>query len=163
MGAGKILVGSHQGAYVIKLSGDVRLSYCTALDEYLARMFGDPEFVGVLVDLNDAQNVDSTTLGQLAKLAIQARDRYRLRPVLLSSNPDITRLIASMAFDQIFEIRDECFCEDRPLGDLPAISGTETDVRTRVLEAHKVLMSLSTKNADSFKELVNSLESDGGN
>ncbi|HUH37351.1 MAG TPA: STAS domain-containing protein [Spongiibacteraceae bacterium] len=158
MDDGRILVGSHQGAYVIKLTGDVRLSYCTTLDEYVERMFADKDFVGVLVDLSEASNVDSTTLGQLAKLAIQARDKFDLKPVLLSASPDITRIVTSMAFDRIFEIRDECFCDDRPLGSLPAIAGSEADVRAKVMEAHKVLMSLSAHNAASFRALVNSLE-----
>ena len=39
MQAGKILVAQHQGAFVIKLVGDVRLTLCTTIDDYFSEMF----------------------------------------------------------------------------------------------------------------------------
>ncbi len=68
---GKILAASHHGAYVIRLEGDVRLTLCTTIDEYFQKMFSDPEFASVWLDLCDAEGIDSTTLGLLAKLELQ--------------------------------------------------------------------------------------------
>ena len=70
MQPGKILVAEQGGAFVIKMVGDVRLTFCTALDDFLERMFASPGFVSVIVELGEADNIDSTTLGQLAKLAL---------------------------------------------------------------------------------------------
>ena len=63
MQEGKILAASHDGAYVIRLEGDVRLTLSTTIDEYIQRMFQDPAFASVWVDLCEAEGIDSTTLG----------------------------------------------------------------------------------------------------
>ena len=93
MQSGKILVAHEGGAFVIKLIGDVRLTFCTALDDYFERMFTSPDFASVIIDLCRAENIDSTTLGQLAKLALTAKRKHHLTPVVLSTNPNITRIL----------------------------------------------------------------------
>ena len=77
MQPGRILVAGQDGAFVIKLVGDVRLTLCTTLDEFFDEMLSVEGFASVVVDLSDALNVDSTTLGLLAKLAIKAKERDR--------------------------------------------------------------------------------------
>lgn len=158
MERGRILVAEQQGAFVLKLVGDVRLTFCTALDEFLDRMFVAPNFISVLVDVSAAENIDSTTLGQLAKLAVCAQRRFGLMPVLLSTNPDISRILDAMGFGRVFEIRHERLQSDEQLGDLPTVPGAEAAVRDRVIEAHRVLMGLNEENRAQFSELVCSLE-----
>ncbi|MET0379400.1 MAG: STAS domain-containing protein [Spongiibacteraceae bacterium] len=158
MQPGKILVAEQSGAFMLKLIGDVRLSFCTALDDFLERMFATPNFASVIIDLTDAENIDSTTLGQLAKIAIAARRRFQLIPVVLSTNPDITRVLDAMGFARVFDIRNELPRTPEQLGELPLFVGSENVVRDRVLEAHQVLMGMNAKNHAQFKELVCALE-----
>lgn len=159
MQAGKILVAEHQGTYVIKLVGDVRLTLCTTIDEYFNKMFTAPDFVGVVIDLSEAEGIDSTSLGLLAKLAIEARKRYQMVPIIISPNPDITRLLDSMGFDKVFEIREDSpvrLADD--MGELPLVNADEDCVRCKVIEAHRTLMELNEKNREIFSDLVDSLE-----
>ena len=158
MQPGKILVAEQDGAYVIKLIGDVRLTLCTTLDEFFDEMLGSCGFASVVVDLADASNIDSTTLGLLAKLAIKAKQRFAYVPVILSTNPDITRVLDSMGFDRAFQIREEPLLDDEDLGELPALPDSEDGVRKRVLEAHRILMGLNEGNRAKFRELVSLLE-----
>ncbi len=158
MQPGKILVAEQSGSFVIKLVGDVRLTLCSTLDEYFEEMFGSPGFASVMIDLTEAENVDSTTLGLLAKLALMAKRRFHLVPAILSTNPDITRVLESMGFDRVFRIRQQPLLDDEDLGELPQIEGSEADVRQKVLEAHRVLMGLNDSNKARFKELVSMLE-----
>lgn len=158
MQPGRILVAEHNGSNVIKLVGDVRLTLCTVLDDYFEQMFGDKDFSSVIVDLNEAENVDSTTLGLLAKLALMARNRYQLTPVILSTNPDITRVLQSMGFDRVFRIRQHPLSNEEDLGELPQVEESEGAVKEKVLEAHRVLMGLNDRNKAKFKELVSMLE-----
>jgi len=158
MQPGKILVAEQGGAFVIKMVGDVRLTFCTALDDFLERMFASPGFVSVIVELGEADNIDSTTLGQLAKLALAAQRRFHLRPVLFSTNPNITRIIDSMGFERVFDIRQEPLRSDKQLGELPVAEGTESTVREKVIEAHRVLMGMNDHNHAQFNELVCALE-----
>ena len=67
MREGRILAADHNGAYALKLVGDVRVNLCSAIDDYLEHMFNDPGFESVMVDLCEAEGIDSTTLGLLAK------------------------------------------------------------------------------------------------
>lgn len=155
---GKILVAERHGAFVIKLVGDVRLTFCTALDDFLEHMFSAPDFASVIIDLTEAENIDSTTLGQLAKLAISAQRRFHLVPALVSTNPNITRVLDSMGFGRVFDIRHEALRTQAQLDELPQVPGTEQSVRDRVIEAHRVLMGMNEANRAQFQELVCALE-----
>lgn len=158
MQPGRILVAEEGGAFVIKLVGDVRLTLCTTLDEFFDEMLAVKGFASVVVDLADASNIDSTTLGLLAKLAIKARQRFQYVPLILSTNPDITRVLESMGFDRVFRIREVPLRNDEDLGELPVLPDSEEGVRQHVLEAHRVLMGLNENNRARFRELVSLLE-----
>lgn len=159
MQPGKILVADHQGAFAIKLVGDVRLTYCTALDEFCEKMFEAPDFHQVVVDLSAAENVDSTTLGQLARLAITARERCQQTPVAISTNPNISRVLDCMGLDRVFDIHREPQRQQCLDDELAPVAECESGVRDRVLGAHRTLMGLSEENRVQFQELVCALES----
>lgn len=158
MKSGKILVANQDGAFVIKMEGDVRLTVCTALDDFLDNMFSTNGFASVVIDLVNATNIDSTTLGLLAKLAVKAKAGFGLVPVIVSSNPDINRVLSSMGFESVFDIRKELCCDENGLAELPISAGSEEEVKKRVIEAHRVLMGLSDSNHAKFCELVSHLE-----
>ncbi len=157
---GRILVASHDGVYVIVFEGDVRLTLCTTVDEYLEKMFNDPEFRSVIVDLSVTENIDSTSLGLLAKLSIQADKRFSLRPTLISTRRDITRILLSMGFDEVFDLVEQPLEHREQLAVLPEIKASEEDVRQRVLDAHRILMSMNDANRDAFHDLVAALEAE---
>ena len=160
MNAGKILVARYHGTSVIKLVGDVRLTLCATIDNYFEQMFANPDFVAVVIELSEAEGIDSTSLGLLAKLAVQSRERFQLVPIIVSPNPDITRLLDSMGFDKVFDIRESIGkLRTNTLGELPVVSADEECVRNKVIEAHKVLMELNEKNRETFSSLVSALES----
>ena len=155
---GRILVGSHDGVYVILFKGDVRLTLCTTVDGYLERMFADESFRSVVIDLSETENIDSTSLGLLAKLSIQADKRFNFRPTLVSTNKDINRILMSMGFDDVFHIVEKPLEHTRQLAELPTLISNDEDVRQRVLDAHRVLMSLNEANREAFHDLVTALE-----
>lgn len=160
MNPGKIEVANKQGTYVIKLSGDVRLNLCSALDNYLDKMFLKDDFKAVIVDLTDAEGVDSTTLGQLAKISIVSQEQYNLIPRIVSPREDIMRLLLSMGFDKVFQIIDEMPAEVLGLNELSTKQVDEEEMREKVIEAHEVLISLNDDNKQTFQELVDCLQSD---
>ena len=158
MSACRICAAGDQGAYVLKLEGDVRLTMCTALDDYFDKIFNDPDFVSVWVDVTDAIGLDSTTLGMLAQLALKAQEKFHFKPAIFSCDPGINRLLRSMGFEQLFELRsDDCGTSAGTL-DIPAIDSTEGEVREKVLAAHKTLMTLNETNHAAFQDLVKTLE-----
>ena len=158
MQTGKILVAEEQGSFVLKMIGDVRLTLCTSLDHYLDEMFANPNFNDVVIDLSEAENVDSTTLGQMAKLGIKAKDLYQHIPSIVSTKPSITRVLESMCFDKVFKIKHKLPENDAELKALCDCPPDEAEMKPCILEAHRVLMGLSNENEAKFKELVNELE-----
>ena len=159
MSEGKIQAAHHDGAYVVRLEGDVRLTLCTTIDDYFENMFSDPEFVSVWVDLCDAEGIDSTTLGLLAKLALNVKSRFGFQPAIYSCDPGINRLIKSMGFQRLFELHEELCCNPEDVSEIPTIEGSEDIVKDKVIEAHRVLMGLSEDNRARFKDLMSALES----
>jgi anti-anti-sigma factor len=162
MSSGRILVGDHNGVYVIRFEGDVRVTLCGSFDHYLDVMLNDPGFASVLVDLSDAEAIDSTSLGVLAKLSISVQEKLQRVPTLVCTTPDILRILVNMGFDDVFAIVDENYDPQQHLAELPVATDlSEDEMRTRVIEAHKVLMGMNERNAETFKDLVSALESEG--
>ncbi len=158
---GKILVAQHDGVYLMKFVGDVRVTLCTAVDQFLQSMLDDAQFRSVVIDLTRTDGIDSTSLGVLAKLSIHMQERFGFVPTLVSTRPDITRVLRSMGFDDVFHIVESPLATKEQFGELPQCDCSEEDLRQRVLEAHKVLMSLSDANREAFQDLVETLESAG--
>jgi anti-anti-sigma factor len=159
MKAGQILVADHNGVYVIKMVGDVRLTLCISFDQFIDAMFKSKNFTSVLFDLSDAEAIDSTTLGLMAKISILGQDRRGIVPVILASNPSIQRILQTMGFGDIFTIIDKLDAPVLAQQPLNCINCDEQEVKEKVLEAHKILMGLNANNADTFRNLVNMLES----
>ncbi len=158
MSAGKIQFAEQDGVFVLKFAGEVRLTLCSALDATIDSIFAAEHFVAIVIDLTEATSVDSTTLGLLAKLSILSRHKSGLLPTLVTTNPDIDRLLESMGFEQVFNIVGapvrcpDCLC------DLPPQDVSESTVRRTVIEAHRILMDLNERNRDAFCDLVTALE-----
>ena len=129
---GRILAADHHGAYALKLVGDVRVNLCSSIDEYVEHMFQDPEFQSVLVDL--------------------------FKPVIYSCRMGINRLLQSMAFGRLFDIRQESFVNGSVIKEIPAVNDEPDVVREKVIEAHRALMDVSEENRDRFTDLVTALE-----
>lgn len=158
MDAGKILVAESQGIYIVKFIGDVRLNLCSTLDQYTDHMFTDEGFKTVIIDLTETQCIDSTSLGQLAKISILYKEKFGQLPTIISTNEDINRILNSMGFDQVFYIVNELVSKVEYLDELPTQTVDEDEMRERVLEAHKLLMEMNDSNREAFQDLVDSLE-----
>lgn len=156
--ASRVLYAVHQGTYVLKLVGDIRVTCCATLDEFIEGIFKDPQMSAVVIDLSETTIIDSTALGLIAKIAVFFRKTSDIKPVIISTNPDIDCILDSMGFDAVFNIIHEAPVVDPDLSDMPEKGCTEACATQKVLEAHKVLMSMNEKNAETFKEVVATLE-----
>lgn len=159
---GQILVADHEGVYVIKMVGDVRLTLCISFDQYIEMLFGKNDFRTILFDLSEAEGLDSTTLGLIAKIAVKSEAVKSIQPLIISDNPEIKKLLSSMAIDTVCEIitqPPQDYCTTGSFLGLEACEGEECLVKEKVLEAHCVLMGLNESNKETFKDLVQTLNS----
>ncbi len=145
---------------MVRLEGDVRLTLCTAFDAFIEELAQNEHLKNVLVDCSDVHNMDSTTLGQLVRLGLKVREQLDMLPVLFCPDADLRRLLESMGFDEVFAIEAQSFTGFKGLQALEPGDASESDVRARVLEAHRSLMALNEHNRLAFSELVSNLERD---
>lgn len=160
MQSGRILYAVHNGTYVLKLEGEVRVPMCTSLDAFVEKMFLDHELHAVLIDLTQTTIIDSTTLGLLAKISVFLRDKLKRKPVILSTNTDVNRVLNSMGFDQVFVILEAASGSGDRLDELPSVEQSQQELTRNVIEAHRILMSLNDQNQETFKNLVDALEAE---
>ncbi|HVL00450.1 MAG TPA: STAS domain-containing protein [Dongiaceae bacterium] len=155
---GKALYAVHQGTYVVKLVGDIRVPICATFDGFIENMFHDSQLNSVVIDLSEASVVDSTALGLMAKIAVQMRKRFNQKPLIISTRPDISRILSTMGFEKVFNIVHEAPVKSPRMSEMPNIPCTQGSACDKVLEAHRILMEMNEKNRETFKEMVAALE-----
>lgn len=158
MNAGSIFYAVQANCYVLKCVGDVRLTLCSSLDCHLESVLGGQRLGDVVIDLTEAECVDSTTLGLIAKLAVRAASMGLPKPALVSTNEDVTRVLYSMGFDCVFMLMDELPVSVSDLKALPWVAESDQKIKDRILSAHQVLMGLNDENRAAFQDLVKALE-----
>ena len=158
MTEGKILVAEDNGTYLLKLTGDVRMTLCTSLNSYMEAIFQNTSVKSVLVDLLNAEGVDSTTLGLLAKLAIHCEKQYGIVPTVFCTDESLLRILLSMGLDDVFEILQDCPETLKNLHELDSVNADVEQIRGHVLEAHKLLSLLNSQNQKEFVDLIRALE-----
>lgn len=163
MNCGSVLYAEHDGTWVLRLTGDVRAPWCSPVDALLERLFADPALHSVVIDLRDATNIDSTMLGLLARIGVQARNRLGSMPLLLAPRPDVRRLLDSMCLDKVLKIVDDdeiarCACDGAVAHEVPAVERSDAEVCDKVTGAHRALMELDERNRAAFHDVVTRLE-----
>ena len=158
MSDGEIFYACQDGHYVLKFVGEVRLTLCSTIDKHLEYCLSKEIISDTLVDLTETTNIDSTSLGLVAKLVIKCSERDMPKPTLVSTNPDITQILIAMGFDQVFLLLDFLPTSAKDLKQVPFVVESEDDVRQRIIQAHKVLIDLNESNRSAFKDLVETLE-----
>jgi anti-anti-sigma regulatory factor len=158
MSTGKILAADYKHMAMLKCVGDVRVLMSSTLDNYCNNLYRRPILDAMLVDMSETRGIDSTALGLLAKMAIQLRNRFNVIPTIVSTNPDITRILRSMSFDLIFNIIDKPPGQSTDYSELKIQQESEDSVRDKVIDAHLTLMTLSEQNRLEFQDLVQALK-----
>jgi len=162
MGKGEVLYAQHEGLVVLKFVGQIRLgdSYgaSAALNNFLDELFEKGGFDNVLVDLTEAESIDSTNLGLLAKVTRFMQEKHGRKASIISTNPDINAALDSVGFTAVFNIFKEPLKTPVDLQALREAGEAESDFSVMVLGAHKALCDLNEKNRETFKNLIEIFE-----
>ena len=161
MADGNVYYAERDGTVVIRFLGDIRYSIAPALDRFLDAQFARQDLQAIIVDLSDAESIDSTGLGLLARIANFLRQRDGSRPLLFSSQPDINAVLSSICLDTAF-----IHCDQRPdlaAGSaLPAGKPSERELAQTVLDAHRLLCAMNDTNRAQFQDVVEAFERELG-
>lgn len=166
MTEGNILFTEYQGVYVLKFMGDVRINICQGLSQLADRDIHEIHSDDFFIDLSEADNIDSTALGLLAKIALLLEKEYGYQPVIYCDNENIYKLLTTMGFDQIFSIVQEPLASDYESITFATLLPSTSNLHSKIeahrysLDAHRILMSLNPANKIRFEAVVQALESE---
>jgi anti-anti-sigma factor len=146
---------------VLKLTGTIRHPLSQRLSQAARKVFAGAGIRQVVVDLQEAQFIDSTCLGLLAQVALRSLELDLEPPILVSPQREITRLLQTTGLDRAFVLIDD------PAQPASALTNAENlaDVSRRpdpklVLEAHRALSDLNENNRHMFQSVIEALEND---
>lgn len=160
MGEGRILYAKVRDTYVLKFSGDVRYTACAPLSAFIKQLQVQDGYDDILIDLTDAEGLDSTNLGLLARIANLVQDRFHHKTTLISTNANVNRTLETMGFYDVFNIDDQCGSIDVSGRALPPVKEQERETADAILQAHRTLSELNDSNREIFHSVVEALESD---
>jgi len=158
MSEGKILYSKKEQRYFIKLSGDLRFTSGRDFDSLLERMFKDTDMKDVMIDMSEANYLDSTMLGLLAKIANFFITKFQKKVTILSTNEDINYLLNNIGLDNVFIIVTSCEVTPEVLENIPNINSSDRENAMTILDAHRQLVNLNEKNSEVFKDVIELLE-----
>ena len=157
MSAGKILYAEQNGTYVIHMIGAVRFTISQGLDELIKQITTDENVQDIVVDLTEADYLDSTNFGLLAKIANFSITKLKHKPSLFCSKNEINTVLHTMSFEQAFNISDSWKSDMDTFKD---ITGSTPPNLKLLLEAHRNLSVMNPKNAERFHDVVELLEAE---
>lgn len=168
---GQVYAGSVDGTCILKLVGSLRcveadtIAQSEAMNEFLDQCFASDDFRHFLVDLSETDAIDSTNLGIIARIAQHTRARNLPKASIVTTRPEITRLLSTMGFDYVFIIIDNPARIPNAVEELPTVSPTDLEIARLVLRAHEALSALNEHNRTAFKSVIDLLrkELDKGN
>jgi anti-anti-sigma factor len=150
--------------HVLHYFGRVDYTLAPAIERVAGRLLEDRAAPDLLFDLSAATLLDSTNLGLIARLAERVRQHAEGRPVIVSRNDDINAVLASMGFDEIFDIVGDhpALAAAPAAGEEPITAGppSKSELHATMLAAHRALVSLNDKDRAEFEGVVAWLEAE---
>jgi anti-anti-sigma factor len=158
METGTVFYAKQGRTYVLKLVGELRYTQGENFNTFLERLLQRQDFDQILIDLNAADSIDSTMLGLLAKIANFMRERFQRKAILVSSNENISQLLESLGFCDVFDVCKQLDTEASALQPLSCTSTTPEDMATTILEAHTILSDVNDSNKALFRDVIDAFK-----
>ena len=162
MNGGQIYYAVVEERGFLKLAGVIRHPLSQRLSQAARRVLTNSGIRGIIVDLQEAQFIDSTCLGLLARVATRCLEQSLGRPIVVSTQKDVTRQLETMGLDQIFVlVKDPA----SPGAALYADAAELADLVPRpdpkmILDAHRALCELNLNNQHLFQSVIEILDSE---
>lgn len=180
---GRLRYTEINGIWFIILSGDVRLQLASSL-EFLIKQALDKPNTRIVIDVSQADGLDSSCLGTLVKIIDRPVSSYTPRPIMLTWE-DLDELLRSIRFDLLFDlikISDDKVTSDTyhaaaanisedelkrlyeniqsELKPVPKVNVNDLEMKKLLLEAHQRLCTIDAKTKTIFQPVVDIMEAE---
>jgi len=158
MAENKILYAIDDDTCYVKMQGSLTYTICAGFDGVVKELFTNDSIHNFIIDLKDAEYLDSTNLGILGIIAEGLKSKSLKKPVIITPKEDVLKILLSVAFDMLFDFKEEV---DRK--DIEYVDTAQIDVKKRrpdefVLESHKTLAQLNEDNKEKFSHVIETIQ-----
>src|SRR5690348_5743865 len=144
MHEGRLLYAHQDHVHVLRYVGDVRHPIAPSIRSFVDSLFERISNDDLVIDLSDTEAIDSTNLGELARIADRLTAHNGKQTAIISTRPEINQVLFSMAFNEVFDIctEPEVPIEAEVLRDgepIPQIAASQHVSHQVILSAHRRL------------------------
>ena len=157
METGEVFLSEKDGVQFIRVKGNASFVCAPPLRELAKKLAAEP-FGGLTIDLEECTWMDSTFMGMLAMLGLNAKKKGVPAEIVNASEQN-EKLLCGLGLKKVFEFKTGTFSAG---DDVPAASNDTTDEgRARnVLDAHQTLMDIDVSNVQKFERVVEFVKKD---
>lgn len=159
MTEGHVTHAHQQGIHVLRYFGTVDFMLAPGIQRFVEQLIEDGSVSGLVFDLSQANSLDSTNLGLMARVNERLLNVGAANSVIISSEGDIDVVLRSMGFDQTFDVHTPG-SDAEPESEEPITteSPSAAELRETMLAAHQALVRLSDAGRLEFAPVVECLE-----
>ena len=159
MTEGHVTHAQDHGIHVLRYFGRVNFMLAPGIQRFMDRLIEDGGVSGLVFDLTQANSLDSTNLGLMARVNERLQNEGAANSVIISSEGDIDMVLRSMGFDQTFEVLTTGSEPPAAISEpIATESPSAAELRQTMLAAHQALMRLSEAGRLEFEPVVACLE-----
>jgi len=156
METGEVFLSEKDGINFIRVKGNASFACAPPLRELAKKLAAEP-FGGLKIDLAECTWMDSTFMGMLAMLGLNAKKKGVPAEIFNASGQN-EKLLCGLGLNKVFSFQVGTF----DAADTPAASVASTpENRARnVLDAHQTLMDIDEGNVQKFEKVVEYVKKD---
>ena len=157
METGEVFLSEKDGVQYIRVKGNASFVCAPPLRELAKKLAAEP-FGGLKIDLEECTWMDSTFMGMLAMLGLNAKKKGVSAEIFNASEQN-EKLLGGLGLKKVFEFKIGPFTAG---DDVPAASNdSSAEGRARnVLDAHQTLMDIDISNVPKFEKVVEFVKKD---
>ena len=157
METGEVFLSDKDGIQFIRVKGNASFVCAPPLRELAKKLAAEP-FAGLKIDLQECTWMDSTFMGMLAMLGLNAKKKGVAAEIWNASEQN-EKLLCGLGLKKVFEFKSG----PSSAGDdvLAASNDTTDEGRARnLLDAHRTLMDIDEGNVQKFEKVVEYVRKD---
>lgn len=158
MSEAQILVAKSSQLVQIRVIGRATFKVSRELREFGLRVVRDG-IRSLIIDLSQCRGMDSTFMGVLAMIGLEAKDHKNTNLVIVNAGQQQRKLLESIGVSRLFEFAEKDMDQVtwKNLVEAAAEVADMGDVADTILNAHQTLMDISPDNVPKFKDVVEML------